>query len=713
MRLERLLMVNWCRHARREIRFHPGLNAFLGGNGKGKSGALSAVLFALIGDFSRNDGKKDANITQHVPEDAPAFVELELTHGDFRCVLTRYLRGGQTSLAVYGSDDNPLEKPVRGDNKVTARLLELLHTSDRVLSDYVFVAQGAMFAPFAATTRPADRAVAFQRLFGVEQAEALWEAIGERLATTPVTAVPDVSGLEQQSLRADVEVQNLSTELQPIKHLIGWVRETDPDAEVLRSHAAAAKAGEDLRRWTGVRLDRIRERRKLMGEYRETKEHIRLFSGAVATGELAEGRHFDTLHRKTVQDAQDQRLQVVARSLAHIEEELARLYDPVPPAHGLSRMFLDQALREVEAAIISDSRYVNSFGTDSRARCPTCGTPVESFRGALDEARERIKINNESKPLLQGQLDGVLAYETALRTATQSRSNLQSRQRELVAEQAAAAGRVLVTDDDAKSAQVALDHLTAWRGELLAARRVGDVLKQKLLLLRADCQQARLAVYKAKQVSVGGCSDEETSAAEVRLRDKAVLATQAAVLQSRLTTATQTRTQIVSQLESVRQQVAEAQRQVRVRERLSCIREVLHRDNLPRLVCRRQLERLGAVTNEVLASFGSPMRLVPQEGLSYRADFTDGRQQPLTRLSGGEQVLTALAFRIATNATFAKSLGILCLDEPTAYLDADNIGCLDVALGQLRQLSRDRGLQCIIITHENLGHLFDHVETFD
>ena len=80
-------------------------------------------------------------------------------------------------------------------------------------------------------------------------------------------------------------------------------------------------------------------------------------------------------------------------------------------------------------------------------------------------------------------------------------------------------------------------------------------------------------------------------------------------------------------------------------------------------------------------------------------------------MSGGEKVILALAFRIAVNSLFASDLGLLCLDEPTAGLDDDNMQCLEKALARLKDLSSERGLQCIIVTHESerLARLFDNV----
>jgi DNA repair exonuclease SbcCD ATPase subunit len=158
--------------------------------------------------------------------------------------------------------------------------------------------------------------------------------------------------------------------------------------------------------------------------------------------------------------------------------------------------------------------------------------------------------------------------------------------------------------------------------------------------------------------------------------------------------------------ESVRQ----ASRNVEFSSHLGSVRDILHRDNLPKLVAQNYLELLETDINEILEIFGTDFRVSARDGLGFIADFPDGRSQPAPRLSGGQKVVLALAFRISVNSLFAADLGIITLDEPTAYLDDENIGCLDVALARLRSLSESRGLQCILITHEKgLGHLFDHV----
>jgi DNA repair exonuclease SbcCD ATPase subunit len=66
------------------------------------------------------------------------------------------------------------------------------------------------------------------------------------------------------------------------------------------------------------------------------------------------------------------------------------------------------------------------------------------------------------------------------------------------------------------------------------------------------------------------------------------------------------------------------------------------------------------------------------------------------------------------NALFAEEIGLLALDEPTAYLDQQRIKALAPVLEKLRELSTARGLQCLLVTHEtSLSHLFESAVELD
>jgi exonuclease SbcC len=108
------------------------------------------------------------------------------------------------------------------------------------------------------------------------------------------------------------------------------------------------------------------------------------------------------------------------------------------------------------------------------------------------------------------------------------------------------------------------------------------------------------------------------------------------------------------------------------------------------------------------------IRAATDESPTFVAEFFDGRKQPAKRLSYGQKTVLALAFRVAVNALFADQIGLLALDEPTAYLDQQRIRALAPVLERLRELSTARGLQCLMVTHEtSLSHLFESAVELD
>jgi DNA repair exonuclease SbcCD ATPase subunit len=140
------------------------------------------------------------------------------------------------------------------------------------------------------------------------------------------------------------------------------------------------------------------------------------------------------------------------------------------------------------------------------------------------------------------------------------------------------------------------------------------------------------------------------------------------------------------------------------------LRTVFHRNEAARMVSYTYIETMIDEINSTLGLFDAPFRVEMDETLGFTARFLDGvRVQPDKRLSVGERIVLAIAFRVTVNATFANQIGVLVLDEPTAGLDEHNLGCLPRAIERLRDLSHARGLQVLFVTHEpRIGHLFDH-----
>ena len=102
--------------------------------------------------------------------------------------------------------------------------------------------------------------------------------------------------------------------------------------------------------------------------------------------------------------------------------------------------------------------------------------------------------------------------------------------------------------------------------------------------------------------------------------------------------------------------------------------------------------------------------MTAEDDLSFSAHKPNGVVEPADRLSGGEKVVLALSFRLAINSLFGGEVGMMVLDEPTAGLDEHNLGCLADVLAKLCDLTRKKGQQIIMITHEaRLQRVFDNV----
>ena len=82
--------------------------------------------------------------------------------------------------------------------------------------------------------------------------------------------------------------------------------------------------------------------------------------------------------------------------------------------------------------------------------------------------------------------------------------------------------------------------------------------------------------------------------------------------------------------------------------------------------------------------------------------------KPAERLSGGQKIILAMAFRFAVNDMFAAKLGVLILDEPTAWLDDDNIDRIVDVLKIAGAHAKASNMQLLVITHEKeLENIFD------
>lgn len=711
MRLLRLEVQNFCQHRHRVVEFNPRLTVFLGQNGSGKSNLLTAALAALTNDFSRTHGNKAENICQTAPEDEPAYVRLTIEHNGSEVEIQRGLRKA-TTYWQQGEDT------VRGDTAVTDRVMEFLGTTKRIVNDYLFVEQGEIYTPLVC--KAADRARAFQQLFGTGHAEKCWKALGEYIASIGAT---DVSLLDMDTLRQELEtvrgrVVELTTELAGIDLPTDYTPSTDPASQVIAKWDALLEAIAAKQEAEPV----VTKATTALATLESELATLVVDGSAIATAiDAIQDAYEEASASLQTWNLREQavirvtKLQTARTTL--LQERSANIAPEEPETYvaDVTAWQHQTAAREVRRS--KHHQMSEALDADSGVvECPTCGTSVADLEMDIEYARVSYAKLTAEVEERNAAYHATVAYNTAY---TQWESADNARQTRIDAVEDALADEDGVDTADTLSEDVAtkLRAVVTLMGERTSVR---TAITEEISELRSVIA-IKTADVRNKQTTVEGFSntitdlsaglDEQVAAAakeqlsanqigyaeRIRLQGQhAEAETSVFAAEARMHTAEVRAEQAASDAEFV--------------EHLDTVRAVLHRDSLPKLVAQNYLELLELDMNEILESFSTDFRVSARDGLGFMADFPDGRSQPVPRLSGGQKVILALAFRIAVNSLFASDLGVITLDEPTAYLDDENIDCLDTALSRLRSLSESRGLQCILITHEKgLGHLFDHV----
>ena len=706
MQLRKLTLHNYCQHRHREFDFHPGLNALIGPNGAGKTNTINGIVLALTGK-TQNEGKKDDDVCQLAAEDEQSYVDLTLEHEGKVLDIRRNLRGSQTRLIVYDAAGTKLEE-TRGDTKVTPRIYDLLGTTERLITDYMFVARGELFKPFDPNIKPAERTVAFQRLFGTDKAEALWGAFTETFNAYPAIQAPDLTVLNASATDATIVVQGIDAQLALTADLEGWTPTTSGEQQIINAWSASQEASTARERANAGRRTLHPQRIAVRDEMEGLQRDIDTLSATLLelAPQLAAARK--VLSDQQLSAAMANAVATQTARLAAAQAARNALVAPAPPAHGLSEDVLRAMLAETATAMVPDQQLLQAFGA-GQTKCPTCGLEAVHLREHIPQAQARLQMAAMTQQNLSGQLNEAIAYSRACSAYAAEAARLDAQLVGTPAPEIPPApsqdeitrSQTLVNVVDKSNADI-----SGWRTALRGA-------EQRAATLEAQADTLRKQEHAAKRMVVGNIPTlAAVETARKTLADKTSRLMQRSQLLGSRAGALQVEATCQKQLQDGLAIAAAAELRTKVRAELEETRAALHRDALPKALTDWHLRNLGVATNSVLATFGTKFQLHSDGPLSYSATFSDGRVQRASRLSGGESVMMGLAFRIAVNSRFAGNLGLLCLDEPTAYLDRDNLGCLALALDCLRSFSQTHGLQTILITHENVGSMFDAVHQF-
>jgi DNA repair exonuclease SbcCD ATPase subunit len=691
------------------------MNAIMGPNGAGKSNLFAAITGAITNKWV-NHGNKLDNVNWFAGDKDLSAVRLVIEKNGQTADIGRVVSPSNVKSTVTFGDG----ETVRGDNPVTNKMLEFLGINEKMLMEYLVVRQKTLSNVL--TSSSSDRAKAFSRLFGTEECERIYDMLGKKLNA--------------------IHIEPL-TLLDPVKQSIKETKSRLSQIEERLKNTPAVKRKQEL----------DREDSRIVHDFEELQKNARLLAeeklalGNMITQEnavsatLAELQSdLDTLKSEIDSGASDVEASKAAittwksRSAAITQrDKLSKELDALGKEHKEKKMmqkptdYLDpnewteagEALAVMAKDIELQKSFIEEFNVDTGVgECPTCGTESHNLLPKLEQYEKCLPGLENSHGELTARLDASQVYAQAVRDYNTWKEGWQKRQ-----DQTKAQLESIHVADAPEGSVEDLEHVIAGHKELqeaydtvLEAVRT-DGTKQGNLRGQIEVKKAQVRELEHDVTSIE-ITAEGVEAAKRRITERedaherrAVALAEKKILEDNLATSSAT-------LAAVEKSKADNKKKRAHLEVMTNVRDAFHRDNMPRDVAAAYLHMLTQPSqdsrmlsvNDLLETFEADFRVQVLNDLSFKAVFHDGREQPAGRLSGGQQVVLALSFRIAVNSLFAGAMGLLCLDEPTEYLDEHNMGCLAQAFERLRSLAGQRGLQVIVITHApEFAHLFDKV----
>ncbi len=710
MQLKRLRMKNWCQYADADIEFGDGMTGIVGPNGSGKSNLVEAIKFAVTGR-TRLSGAKDANLREIGPGNRAdtGMVELEfLTHTGVACSIRRWIESSRVTLRV--GDDPSITKATAANQK----LFELLSVSQELLDSHVFVHQRELLGVIE--QQPADRAKSLSDLFGYGRLEKTWLLLGEEMTTVRVDerVADDLESAERRCNTLDAEVQAKAAELKQVEDALSGLnveeakdtldrlgRSQSLSSEVSSLQArveSARSAVNNARARRNTAADKLREVESASDGYDPAADD-QLVANAAETNRKA--------------DLRDQ----LKRRFDELVEEISNLSDPTPvdpPSEDLKASVA--AGRHCQAQLSLSLQMMQEARDGQDVPCPACGQSISDVEAYRDKLRRELDDVDAKLPAMletfREQERLWQEYQHELSVASARRDRMSEEAREAVSKLNGLGNPSRVPDEAVREAQdrlnghrSALQYANSLRSDLDAAEQ--DLGREQQSLSQWEEQ---LTSKSSQMQELRVPSRPEADQARHTVESAQRLREQKSGLSGSLNS-------LRGQLEVSRGEVARLRKlrdkQSRIRhyrDILSDLRDLFHRDRLPRVAAGQCIQSLNTRLAQFLDLMRSDFKAMidpSSEGYEFLVAFDDGRIMPHSRLSPGQMVRLAIAFRLSVHDLFAGNVGLLCLDEPTVWLDVQNQEYLTEVLEHLERFAKSNGMQVLVITHsESLEGFF-------
>jgi len=721
LKLRYIAVKNWCQHVEKRVDFATGTTVLLGANGSGKSNLLHAGFNCLTGELCTNDTIGD-NINWLADT---SIIETGFTIDGVDGIVTREYTAPlikDEAGKITGRDKHKSKaslkfgtgKKINSAKKVTERLSEILGLSSSIVRDHVIVPQGKLqdllFRP------KQERIKTFQSLVpALLIADKKRVDVRAELERNPPVSTGrsrdeiqvSIDQVKERESFLTVEVGKLNKRLVAFGDLNGH-RSLIQKAEQAKNADAEVARIVPLRTATEVEVGQLRKRQA------DWKTHIASLQTMVDTGAPRASELQNVLAVLEQNEQAFAARQAAETQLSAAIEEHGSRQAPVAYAapDWLAKAEQD---RVGIAASVTAAEKVLVFLSSGKLECPTCGTKFEdldaqkayqeqalaTLRPSLQQHDEAIgQVTALERQAQQAQqqyalwLQGVNARETQLRTSLETLP----------------VGEAADTQKKAQWRQE-LTELNKLSGDLQTAKDKAAEEAPNLATAEGNLAQHDKDLVRLRVVAEGKVTDTTLESMRTALAQAEELQATYHAKSGELTAHGSELVRLQAQYDAITSDKGLALAVDKYRGMLEHAYTVLHRDQLPQEVMLSYLGDLNRLCAKYLDIFGNPFAIQVPRDFDITVTRPDGYTCQASRESGGRKAALSIVFRFAINQLFASQVGLIALDEPTAYLDQDNLGYVADIVDQMHRVKSETGLQIIMITHErSLISAFDHVE---
>lgn len=701
MQLLNLEVKNWCQHRDFTCSFGRGLIAIVGRNGSGKSNLFGAVRWLLTGE-NPNYGLKAENVAQLAAEGEKSYCKLELEHAGHIATITRYILP-EKEQATFLLDG---EETARGDKQVTAAVENLLGLDSKFISRFLLVQQDKLFRFIDDDKSDVDKF--FQRLFATDKANKCQEVIGKHSSkiTVPEIAVASHS-LTPQIDTLDEQIAEMAEQIDALPPVEKVLALQDNQQKIIQQWQSRQKFVSDLAAVETQIADTTKEAQQAATECANYEDDLKALASAADDSEDAQAAARVALGHW----ASYKQIAKAKQDIITARDALLAQHKNVVEPDAVSQEDVDLAREQhkaLQASLKSKQSVVDTFDNTGVAACPVCHTSTAQLADYLTECREAITQLKQDEQAAATRLARALTKQSAYNTWL-------TKQRDFEVAEAALREQEQRLDHvtPPETSEETLSQIVADYAEYQNARKEIEPVLQKTRSRKAKLDGVLAALQEQRGQLLDQISENKTTVADFDLATAKIAklsadASQRHKLEQERAQLLFEKKRLVELCHKTQQDEATAAVLLRWLESSALVREAFK--SAPRLVAKRNLQKLEAYVNDILQIFGTDFTVSTSDdnGPNFIANFADGRKQTAQRLSFGQKTVLAVAFRVAVVSLFSADAGFLALDEPTVYMDQPAVQSFSAVLEKLRDVSAASGLQCLIITHETgLSHAFE------